>query len=84
VLSNVYNNNSNTSSNNVDARFSAPDASFNIYQTNLVNATPSNAYSTSTPELNKINQTFHQPQPSVQPHFQQLNASTQMLHQVSA
>ena len=84
VLSNVYNNN-NVGTVSGSSNVPGNDASFNMYQSNLLNATaPSNAYSTSTPELNKINQTFHQPQPSAQPHFQQLNASTQMLHQFSS
>ena len=81
VLTNIYNNNQSLStSNNVETRFPGNEATYNIYQTNLLNAASSNAYSTSTPELNKINQTFHQPQSATQPHFQQLNSSTQMLH----
>jgi hypothetical protein len=82
VLTNVYNNNNSS----VDPRFAGADTSYNVYHTNLLNATPSNAYSTSTPELNKINQTFHQPQQQQQQqqHYQQLNASTQMLHQYAS
>ena len=80
VLTNVYNNNSS-----VDPRFQGADTSYQVYHTNLMNVAPSNAYSTSTPELNKINQTYHQPQQQQQQqHYQQLNASSQMIHQYSS
>jgi hypothetical protein len=46
---------------NADVRFPVHETSFNVYQTNnLFNSATPNAYSTSTPELNKINAAFHQ------------------------
>jgi hypothetical protein len=84
-LTNVYNNNNNTS--NLEQRFQGgQDSSYHLYHTNLISATPSNAYSTSTPELNNINQTYHQAQQQHQhqQHYQPLNTSSQMIHQYSS